>query len=188
MDPVLFADPVVDFRRFVVAAQSGAYSGRVVLTDSRLEVKVGSHAANLAPKRYALYRLLAECRKGELARIGSNDVDTDREGWLSLRDVEEPNATPVQRFLQIYEDLPQSRVATGNRSLREIYDGMLPDELRTEFNREIANTNRMLNSKFDHYIARDRVRIRRIAGNPKRGIRACFGLAFNSNEIKIVAD
>ena len=188
MEPALFAGPAVDFARFVVVAQSGLRNRRVVLTDSRLEVRVGSHAATLAPKKYALYRLLAECRMGGIRRAGIKGIGVNPEGWLSLRDVEEPNAAPVQRLLQIYEDLPQSRVATGNRNLREIYGGMLPDELRTEFNREIANTNRMLNVRFNHYIARDRVRIRRIAGNPKSGVPARFGLAFDSNEIEIVAD
>ena len=65
---------------------------------------------------------------------------------------------------------------------------MLPDDLQKEFNQEIANTNRRHLERIDDYIARDRVRIRRIPGNPKGGVPARFGLVFDPHQIEIIAD
>ena len=88
----------------------------------------------------------------------------------------------------MYEDLPQGRVATRGTTLRERYRSMLPDDLQKEFNQEIANTNRRYLVKLADYIARDRARIRRIAGNPKGGVPARFGLVFEPHQIEIITD
>ena len=192
MTPALFDDPSVDFRRFVVGAQTGVESQRVVLTDSRLEVRVGGHVVPLPPKKYALYRLLAELRRDRRKGAGPDGIGPLHEGWLTLYDIAdapdgETFAPEVERLLVIYEGLPQGRVATRGTTLRERYH-MLPDDLQKEFNQEIANTNRRYLVKIDDYIARDRARIRRIAGNPKGGVPARFGLVFEPHQIEIIAD
>ena len=192
MTPALFDDPSVDFRRFVVGAQAGVESQRVVLTDSRLEVRVGDHAVPLPAKKYALYRLLAELRRDRRLGAGPDGIGPHHEGWLTLYDIVDAPvgkgfAPEVERLLEIYEGLPQGRVATRGTTLRERYR-MLPDDLQKEFNQEIANTNRRYLGKLDDYIARDRARIRRIAGNPKGGVPARFGLVFEPHQIEIIAD
>ena len=193
MNPALFDAPDIDFRRFVVGAQAGVESQRVVLTDSRLEVRVGSHTVALPPKKYALYRLLAELRAARRSGTGPDGIGPHHEGWLTLYDVVDTSAgeafaPEVERFLEIYEDLPQGRVATSGKTLRERYAGMHPEELQKELNQEIANTNRRYIGKLSHYIACDRARIRRIAGNPKGGVPARFGLVFAPHQIEIIAD
>ena len=193
MNPALFDDPGVDFRRFVVGAQAGVESQRVVLTDSRLEVRAGEYAVQLPPKKYALYRLLAELRKGRRTGAGPDGIGPLHEGWLTLYDVVNAPAgnrfaPEVERLLEMYEDLPQGRVATRGTTLRERYRSMLPDDLQKEFNQEIANTNRRYLVKLADYIARDRARIRRIAGNPKGGVPARFGLVFEPHQIEIITD
>ena len=193
MSQDLFDAPAVDFRRFVGGAQAGVECQRVVLTDSRLEVRVGDHAVRLAPKKYCFYRLLAEIRKDRRKGAGPDGIGACHEGWLTMRDIVsapagEPFAPEVERFLEIYEDLPQGRVATRGKTMRERYGNMLPDALQKEFNQEIANTNRRYLETLDYYIARDRARIRRVAGNPKGGTPARFGLVFDPHQIEIIAD
>ena len=193
LSPALFDAPAVDFRKFVVGAQAGLESQRVVLTDSRLEVRVGTHAVRLSPKRYALYRLLAELRKGRRKGAGPDGVGSHHEGWLTLRDVVgapagETFAPEVERLLALYDDLPEGRVATRGRTLRERYACMPPEALQKEFNQEVAKTNRLDLRRLDHYIAQDRARIRRIAGNPKGGVPARFGLIFDPHQIEIIGD
>ena len=192
MSPVLFDAPTVDFRRFVVGAQTGVQSRRVVLTDSRLEVRVGGHAVRLPPKKYALYRLLAELRRDRRSGAGPDGIGPHHAGWLTLHDVAgdssgEPFAPAVERLLEIYEDLPQGRVATQGKTLRERYADMDQAELRAEFNQEIAKINRRCREELGHYIACDRARIRRVAGNP-RGVPARFGLVFDPHQIELIAD
>lgn len=180
MDSTSFSEgsTPLDFAKFVGDAQATVERLRIVLTDSRLELTVGAQTARLPPKKYALYRLLAERQHSAL----------DGDGWLTLADVDEAGKPPVQRFLDIYENLPQSRVATKGISLRENYESMPIDGLQTEFNRELSNLNRILDGAFDDYILRDRVRIRRERGQPKRGVPARFGLALEAGAIEIVAD
>ena len=193
MSPALFDAPTVDFRRFVGGAQAGVERQRVVLTDSRLEVRVGEHPVRLPPKKYCFYRMLAELRRGRRKGAGPDGIGPCHEGWLTLYDIVEapagePFAPEVERLLATYENLPQGRVATRGKTLRERYGGMLPDDLQKEFNQEIANTNRRYLEGTDDYIARDRARIRRIAGNPKGGVPARFGLVFEPHQIEIIAD
>ena len=193
MSQDLFDAPTVDFRRFVGGAQAGVESQRVVLTDSRLEVRVGDHAVRLPPKKYCLYRLLAELRKNRRKGAGPDGIGACHEGWLTMYDIVDAPAgkffaPEVERLLEVYEDLPQGRVATRGRTLPERYCRMHRRDLQKEFNQEIANTNRLCIKMLDHYIARDRARIRRIAGNPKRGIPARFGLVFDPHQIEIIAD
>ena len=193
MSPALFDAPAVDFRRFVGGAQAGVEAQRVVLIDSRLEVKVGNHVVRLPPKKYALYRLLADLRKNRRKGAGPEGIGPCHEGWLTLYDIVDVPAgktfaPEVERLLETYEDLPQGRVATRGMTLRERYRDMLPDDLQKEFNQEIANANRRYIVKLDDYIAHDRARIRRIAGNPKGGVPARFGLVFEPHQIAIIAD
>ena len=176
----------VNFERFVVDAVTAMDRQLLVLDDSKLEVRVGCHTANLPPKKYALYRLLAEVRRDAWPGAGPDGSGLDHRGWLTLGLVDLPEQCANQRFLEIYENLPRSRVATGDRSLRNIIATMLPDELRDEYNREIANTNRLLNAKINDYIVRDRVRIKWVPGDRKKGIRRRFGLVFEPHLIKIV--
>ena len=193
MRPALFDAPVVDFRKFVGGAQAGVESRRVVLVDSRLEVRVGEHSVKLPPKRYCLYRLLAELCRERRKGAGPDGIGACHEGWITLYDIvdapaDQPFAPEVERFLAAYEGLPQARVATRGRTLRERYAAMLPDDLQKEFNQEVANTNRLHFERIDDYITRDRARIRRDAGNPKGGVPARFGLVFEPHQIDIVAD
>ena len=193
MNPALFDAPAVDFRRFVGGAQAGVASRRVVLTDSRLEVRVGSHAVRLPPKQYCLYRLLAELRKERRKGAGPGGIGACHEGWITMYDIVDapagqPFAPAVERLLATYEALPQARVTTRGRTLRERYGDMLPDDLQKELNQEIANTNRRHLDRIDDYIARDRARIGRDPGNPKGGVPARFGLVFDPHQIEIIAD
>lgn len=176
----------VNFARFIVDARRTMGRQRLTLNDERLEIGVGDSAARLPPKKYALYRLLAEVRRDGWPGAGPDGIGPDQRGWLSLDLVDLPGNTVNRRFLEIYENLPQSRIATGQRSLRDIQGAMLPDELRDEFNREIANINRLLDQRFDDYILRDCVRIKWVRGDRRKGIRRRFGLAFEPNRIEIV--
>ena len=176
----------INFERFVVDAETAMGRQLLVLDDRKLEVRVGCHTAKLPPKKYALYRLLAEVRRDAWPGAGPDGSGLDHGGWLTLGQVDLPGQCATQRFLEIYENLPRSRVAMGDRSLRNIIATMLPDELRDEYNREIANTNRLLGAKINDYIVRDRVRIKRIPGDRKKGIRRRFGLVFEPHLIKIV--
>ena len=176
----------VNFERFVVDAVTAMDRQLLVLDDRKLEVRVGCHTAKLPPKKYALYRLLAEVRRDAWPGASPDGSGLDHRGWLTLGLVDLPEQCANQRFLEIYENLPRSRVATGDRSLRNIIATMLPDELRDEYNREIANTNRLLSAKINDYIVRDRVRIKWVPGDRKKGIRRRFGLVFEPHLIKIV--
>ena len=176
----------INFARFVVDAETAMDRELLVLDDEKLELRVGRHSTRLPPKKYALYRLLAEVRRDGWQGAGPNGIGPAHRGWLTLDRIDVPEIGANRRFLDIYENLPQSRVATGDRSLREIYGAMLPDQLRDEFNREIANANRLLDRRIDDYIVRDRARIKWVRGDRRRGVRRRFGLAFEPHLIEIV--
>ena len=197
MDPIVFDDPHadVDFGKFIIGAQAGVERQRVILTDSLREIRIGNQAVILPPKKYSLYRLLAEVRLEGRTGAGPDGVGPDHSGWLTLHDVlpsgrpdDGPFSPVVERFLQIYEDLPESRIATKGRSMRDTYADMELSDIPTEFNREISNTNRTYLSRFNDYITEKRVRIHRARGVRKLGTPARFGLAFEPNQIEIVSD
>lgn len=198
MDPIVVDDPHanVDFGKFVIGVQAGVERQRVILTDRLREIRIGDQAVILPPKKYSFYRLLAEVRLEGRAGAGPDGVGPDHSGWLTLHDVlpsgrpeDGPFSPTVERFLRIYEDLPESRIATKGRSMRDTYADMELSDLQTEFSREIANINRTYLSGFNDYITEKRVRIHRVRGVRKPpGIPTRFGLAFEPNQIEIVPD
>lgn len=197
MDPIVVDAPNadVDFGKFVIGAQAGVERQRVILTDRLREIRIGNQAVVLPPKKYSLYRLLAEVRLAGRTGAGPDGVGPDHSGWLTLHDVlpsdrpeDGPFSPTVERFLQIYEDLPESRIATKGRSMRDTYADMELSDLQTEFRREIANINRTYLSRFNDYITEKRIRIHRVRSVRNLGIPARFGLAFEPNQIEIVSD
>ena len=169
-----------DFQEFVTEANAGVEQQRVVLTDSRLEVRFGDQAVELPPKSYAFYRMVAEQRKRSVKGAGPGGVGPDYEGWITMDDIAE-HGEAVRRFLDIADNLPQARET--NR--RNLYGMKKKDDMKEEFRQMISKTNRDLKDKFD-YIKRNRVRIHR--GTRSRNNPARFGLAFEPHQIEIISD
>ena len=174
-------DILNDFRELVTEANAGVERQRIVLTDSRLEVRFGDQAATLSPKQYALYRMVAEWREKSYKGAGPHGIGPSHEGWLTMEDVAKHDKPAVRRFLDIRDDLPQSRVTNFRKGyvLKKEY------AMKNDFNHTISNINKALDEKFD-YIKSARVRIHQVThggNNPAR-----FGLAFEPHQIEIISD
>ena len=170
-----------DFQEFVTEANAGVEQQRVVLTDSRLEVRFGDQAVELPPKLYALYQVIAKQRKDSVKGAGPDGVGPDYEGWLTMDDIAEHGKEAVQDFLDIVDRLPQAR----ETNLRKRYGMKEKVGMKREFNQIISKINHDLEEKFD-YIKSDRVRIHQVThggNNPAR-----FGLAFEPHQIEIIID
>lgn len=174
-------DKLDDFGELVTEANAGVDRQRVVLTDSRLEVQFGDQAANLPPKQYAFYKMLAEWRRDSRKGAGPDGVGPHHEGWLSMDDIAEHDRPAVRRFLEIIDDLPQARVSI----LRKLYAGKKKVDMKKEFNQIISKSNKVLGEIFD-YIRYSHIRIHQVThgrNNPAR-----FGLAFEPRQIEIISE
>ena len=174
-------DKLDDFRELVTEANAGVGRQRVVLTDSRLEVRFGDQTANLPPKQYAFYKMLAEWRRDSRKGAGPDGVGPHHAGWLSMDDVAEHDKPAVDRFLEIIDDLPQAR-ETNQRKLYAIKEKV---DMKKEFNQIISKSNRALGEKFD-YIRYSRIRIHQVTHG--RNSPARFGLAFEPRQIEIISE
>ena len=112
-------DDAADFGTLVGAANEGIGRQMVSLFDESREVRIGDETKTLPPKQYALFRLLAECRKKCRKGAGPGGIGDDHEGWLTMDDVDDPRKPAVRRFLLIWEDLPGGR---GGRDVRGRYE------------------------------------------------------------------
>lgn len=174
-------DNLDDFKELVTEANAGVDRQRVVLTDSRLEVRFGDQAVKLPPKQYAFYKILAEWRRDSCKGAGPDGVGPTHEGWLSMDDIAEHGKRAVHRFLEIIPDLPQAR-ATNQRKRYEMKNEA---EMKKEFNQIISKSNKILEKEFD-YIRYFRIRIHQVThgrNNPAR-----FGLAFDPRQIEIISE
>ena len=170
-----------DFQELVTEASAGVERQRIVLTDSRLEVRFGDQAATLSPKQYALYRMVAEWREKSREGAGPKGIGPNHEGWLTMDDVAEHDKPAVRRFLDIWDDLPQGRMA----NTRYIYSRKNESGMKTEFNQIIDKINAVFDKKFD-YIKRYQARIH--TSGPDGYHRDRFGLAFEPHQIEIISD
>ena len=174
-------DKLNDFQELVTEANSGVERQRIVLTDSRLEVRFGDQAATFPPKLYAFYRMVAEWRERSYEGAGPEGIGPSHEGWLTMDDMEEHGKPAVRRFLEVVDDLPQAR----ETNLRKRYEMKKKDDMKREFNQVISKINRNLEEKFD-YIKSNRIRIHQVSH--RRNHPARFGLAFEPHQIEIISD
>ena len=179
--PLKSLDKLDDFKELVTVANTGVERQRVVLTDSRLEVRFGDQAVNLSPKQYAFFKMLAEWRQDSRKGAGPDGVGPHHEGWLSMDDVAKYGQPAVQRFLHVIDELPQAR----ETNLRKLYEMKKEADMKKEFNQIISKSNKTLEEGFD-YIKYSRIYIHQVThgrNNPAR-----FGLAFGPRQIEIISD
>ena len=174
-------DELHDFQELVTEANAGVERQRIVLTDSRLEVQFGDQAVTLPPKLYAFYRMVAEwCEKSNKG-AGPDGIGPSHEGWLTMANMAKHDNLAVQRFLDIKDNLPQTR-ETNTRRRYEMKD---EKDMKKEFNQMISKINRELRDNFD-YIKSDRVRIHQETHG--RNHPARFGLTVDPRQIEVISD
>lgn len=172
-------DNLDDFKELVTEVNAGVEQQRVVLTDSRLEVRFGDQTANLTPRQYAFYKMLAEWRRDSHKGAGPDGVGPHYEGWLSMDDIAEHGKPAVQRFLDIIDDLPRAR----ETNQRKLYATKGKVDMKRIFNQIISKSNYTLEDKFD-YIKFFHIRIHQVTHG--RNHPARFGLAFDPRRIEII--